>query len=218
MCTRIGLKCRGGRFDWNEGVTEPYNWQATTENKAKSKLQWEQLKKAEERGETNIRCVPPGEDVRIIRYDFDYRNPTHDRLHYRDCHYDWCSAHYGAKINNSIFPIAKGKCRNQWYDCKKDVCNDHLWDKRTTDFFPGHDDQRIAERHVTINGECRNHQWQACMNPECRKHQLQKNENGFEEQSFLERNRALNLPTTERPEQEYEYDDSNWLEDATTSD
>lgn len=173
-----------------------------------ARLQWEELRKQEQEGLTIAKCIPPGEDYTAIRYDDDWRNPKHISLHYRACTYDYCDAHYHVKVETNHFPKPRSACRWQWFDCTKDICRYHLWDKRTTNYFPGHDATRIAQRGVVFMGSCQNPLWQTCMNPECTKHALLKEQNGFDEKSFLDRNRKLNLNITTPPRSDDDQEDS----------
>lgn len=168
--------------------------------RVRAKLKWEELKKQEEEGKTIVKCVPPGEDYTTIHYDHDYRNPHHAALHWTFCTYDYCDAHYEIKVATGRFPTTRGKCKWQWYDCQKDVCKEHLWDKRTTNHFPGHDGQASATRNVIVNEKCNNEYWQTCMNVDCRRHGVQKYLHGFEEKSFLERNKQLGFVVSKAPE------------------
>jgi hypothetical protein len=149
----------------------------------------------------------------ITGYDRDYRNPKHAKLHYSACTYDYCDYHYEAKVRQSCFPTPKGKCRWQWYDCNNDLCRDHLWDKRTTDYFPGQTDEDQLARLLIITNKCRNAHWQVCMNPQCISHQEEKNYYGFEEKSFLDRNQKLGLLVSPPPTP----DSDQESEDATAS-
>jgi hypothetical protein len=188
-----------------------------TTKKIELRLRWEKLKEDERNGRTIVRCVPPGEECYAIAYDDDWRNPLHGKRHYTACYYDYCDTHYQIKWDTSHFPEPRGKCRWQYYDCQKDICKDHLWDKRTVNYFPGHTDLQVAVRNVIFNGNCQNERWQTCMNPECERHAIQKKNNGFDEKSFLERNLKLNLKVTSPPlsnsdKEETEYAATSGLE------
>jgi hypothetical protein len=154
------------------------------------------------------------------RYDDDHRNPTHDFVHWRFCYNDNCKTHYQIKWDESYFPEPKSKCKWQWYDCHKDKCKWHLWDKRVADFFPGFDSEHDARRHVIINGNCQNEDWQVCMHQMCAKHLDQKVRNGFDEKTFLERIKWLGEPTPTRPESDSESEEQDYAsapEDSTIS-
>jgi hypothetical protein len=143
------------------------------------------------------------------RYDDDYRNPTHATLHFRFCTCDYCDIHYDAKAITNYFPIPKGKCKWQWFDCEKDICKDHLWDKRTTNHFPGQNNPDVTARSLTVNNRCFNDKWQICMSANCKRHENDKLNNGFEELSFLERNKQLRLPVTAPPTPESDQGSEN---------
>jgi hypothetical protein len=194
-------QCRRFPTGTLEPATTSIITQATPDDtkRVATRLRWETLKQLEKEGKTIAKCVPQGEDCGAIQYDQDYRNPTHAKLHYKACTYDYCDVHYSSKVQASYFPTPRGKCRWQWFDCQKDICRDHLWDKRTTNYFPGHTSQQIAIRNLTFNQCCQNEHWQTCMNTDCNIHRIQKEQNGFEENSFLERNKALNLNITSPP-------------------
>jgi hypothetical protein len=208
-CYNDGRPCTGygGRA---LDILEVPRVEATSDdqNKITMRLRWEEMNQQEREGKTIVKCVPPGEDSAAIRYDDDYRNPTHASLNYRYCTYDYCDTHYEAKIMMSHFPLPKGSCRRQWFDCHKDICKNHLWDKRTMNYFPGHNSAQIAKRGVTVNGQCLNEYWQTCMNPDCVKHEIQKKNNGFDEHSFLERNKKLNLKISSPPRSGSDQEDS----------
>jgi hypothetical protein len=81
-------------------------------------------------------------------------------------------------------------------DCRNDFCNYRLWDKRTANYFPGHTSHQQAQRKIVVRGECVNKSWQVCMNYQCATHQPRKEQNGFEENFFLDKNKELGLPVT----------------------
>lgn len=199
-CLHNERKCTGYIQRTRRGL-EHGTLEATTEDQktVATRLKWEALRRQEEQGLTTVKCIPPGENYTAIRYDDDWRNPKHASLHWRYCTTDYCDAHYQIKVEVSHFPTPKGACKWQWFDCMRDICKDHLWDKRTTNYFPGHNGIQIAVRNETFQGSCRNEYWQTCMSSECTRHALLKEQNGFDEKSFLDRNRKLNLTITTPP-------------------
>lgn len=130
------------------------------------------------------------EPVMIIgprpQYDLDLRNPKHGHLSWTACPHRTCIVHYDAKLHAGWFP-KKPICQRQWYECKNDMCEMHLWDKRSKLHFPGTDDpQRIIQMQLVINGSCYNVHWQHCLNQDCDVHRDSKHNHGFgDEEPFL---------------------------------
>jgi hypothetical protein len=121
------------------------------------------------------------------QYDLDLRNMKHGLRSWTACPYDHCPIHYDAKVGSGWFPSLKTTCKLMWYDCKKDMCEVHLWDKRSKLHFPGTDDpQRIIQMQLVVNGSCYNVHWQHCLNQDCDLHRDSKYNNGFgDEEPFL---------------------------------
>ena len=112
------------------------------------------------------------------KYYLDYRNPEHAKMHWTTCGTTYCSAHWQAKTNN-YFPSEKTRCRYQWYDCKINHCDQHLWDKRMSESFPGATDKEVIGMGIIVNGRCTREDWQTCLNHECERHYDAKRINGF---------------------------------------
>jgi hypothetical protein len=127
----------------------------------------------------------------------DYHNPKHTQLSWTACGHDHCTIHYSDKAGGGWYPKkVKGspKCKWQWFDCINDQCAKHLWDKRTTLFYPGHDDpQEIMQMQVVElkkydNGEaweCEQPTWHTCLSPDCDLHAIVKDFHRFGNDSFL---------------------------------
>jgi hypothetical protein len=211
--------------DWNAAFVEYLEQRNKEEAESAQRVKNEKLRQAATYAIQNRLAIPITREPALYaehpRYDDDYRNPTHDSLNWKFCYSDTCKTHYQAKWDGSYFPTAKGRCKWQWYDCHNDRCKWHLWDKRSADFFPGQTPEQDAYRHVMINGNCQNYDWQVCMHQLCAKHLDQKVKNGFDDKTFLERITWLNEPTPKRPEIDSELEDledyASAPEDSTTS-
>jgi hypothetical protein len=209
-CDKVGdrLKCYRCTRKCMNCTYEPKKVQWTENNDWQNKVN-EEFQPAEQAP------VPRGDPIvnNVKGYERDYRNPNHAKLHYSACTYDYCDYHYEAKVRQSCFPTPKGKCRWQWYDCYNNLCRDHLWDKRTVNYFPGQSEEDQIARLLIITDKCRNTHWQVCMNPQCVSHQDEKEYHGFEEKSFLDRNQKLGLLVSPPPTP----DSDQESEDATAS-
>jgi hypothetical protein len=118
------------------------------------------------------------------RYLRDPRNPKHDLLSWTACNDDDCQVHYSDK-HGRYFPQRKG-CKYQWYDCPKDTCATHLYDKRITGHFPNTKEEESMSSRLLVNGSCMNYTWQFCLQPTCNKHRKDKEDNGYgQNESFL---------------------------------
>jgi hypothetical protein len=124
-----------------------------------------------------------------LRYDWDHRNPEHDKISWTECTYDFCKLHYGNKIDNHCFPSKEFACKWKAFDCPHDGCIEHLFDKRTTGFFPGKTKDDMFLMRLVMNGQCTNHCWQVCLMDTCTTHQEDKRKNGFAP-TFLDLDRA----------------------------
>ena len=88
------------------------------------------------------------------------------------------------------------RCVYQWYDCPKDTCAIHLWDKRHSPYFHGHEDpQETLQMHITQQmtmedgtsaWECNQPSWHTCLNIKCERHIVAKKFYGYGQQSFLD--------------------------------
>ena len=119
------------------------------------------------------------------RYMRDPRNPKHGLLSWISCYHDYCQIHYSSKVE-SYFPQNLRRCKHQFYDCPKDTCAEHLFDKRSRQHFPNLSKEDAACNQVLLNGSCQGYTWQFCLQKECRKHKKEKEANGYgENESFL---------------------------------
>jgi len=153
---------------------------------------WEQLEKAsrDQRGLLEPDFDRSPAELRMSlrpQYNLDHRNANHGTLSFSACHHDGCTTHYDDKLGSGWFPSGPRQCRKMWYECTNDLCEDHLFDKRTKAHFPGTEDPRsVVIRQLVVNGACRNELWQLCLNSDCKLHKKAKHTNGFgEENPFL---------------------------------
>lgn len=140
----------------------------------------------------------------IPRYDLDTRNLLHDSLSWTACYHDSCNTHYHDKNGTGHWPTRAVKCKWQWFDCIKNKCEIHLWDKRSAEWFPHHKDEEghdvlYTYNHVLINGRCPGPGWHTCLQDKCRKHKEAKQLNGFlprehKDESFLETSETSDDP------------------------
>jgi hypothetical protein len=175
-------------------------------NEAKHNEHWEQLETwlrendkgnnwvAEELEAYQERSTRHKEETSVTSYRLpltnnyleDPRNPKHGLLQWTGCFKDTCPIHYHEKIGANWQPQKKRSCKWQHFDCPKDTCGEHLFDKRTTGYFPGMDSTEETRTNLLINGHCTNNLWQVCMMEQCKRHEAQKEANGFGINSFLE--------------------------------
>jgi hypothetical protein len=171
------------KVEWNSGWIEDWanNEQATLEQLEKANGDQKHL------WEPNFGRKPMMVVSPQPQYDLDLRNFKHGLRSWTACPHDHCSVHYDAKINSGWFPSLKKTCKLLWYDCKRDICEVHLWDKRSKLHFPGTDDpQKIIQMQLVINGSCYNAHWQHCLNKDCGLHRDSKYNNGFgDEEPFV---------------------------------
>ena len=120
-------------------------------------------------------------------YSLDYRNANHPKLSWIACYHDHCTVHYSDKYGSGYYPHARRTCDRFWFDCYHDTCAAHLFDKREAQRFPGQNDNEefSLRTNLVINNNCTNSIWQHCLNDECRRHYIDKDENGFNNHSFL---------------------------------
>jgi hypothetical protein len=128
---------------------------------------------------------PIEEAPRTSRYLEDYRNPKHDLLSWTGCYHDNCGTHYTEKEGGGWYPQDTRRCKWQHFDCPKDTCHFHLYDKRITGNFPGMDEREEQRTKLLINGHCTNPLWQVCMMEQCKTHEAEKEANGFGTTTFL---------------------------------
>lgn len=124
------------------------------------------------------------------QYDLDYRNPLHGLLSWTACFYNECNIHFSDKSATGHWPCRRSQCKWQAFDCPKDTCEKHLWDKRTTVGFLNMTQAEQDAQNLLANGSCLFKKWQLCMQEECKAHKEQKQRNGFlaremEEEPFL---------------------------------
>jgi hypothetical protein len=117
------------------------------------------------------------------KYIRDSRNPKHRLISWKTCYANYCPHHYESKKEHDYFPEDKKKCVYQWYDCPKDTCHTHLFDKRTAKHFPNVTPEEDAASKLLVNGNCLSYTWQFCLHPDCTRHFLEKEANGYA--SFL---------------------------------
>jgi hypothetical protein len=128
---------------------------------------------------------PTQKTPRTSRYLEDHRNPKHGLLSWVGCYYDNCGTHYTDKIGGGWYPQDTRRCKWQHFDCPKDTCHFHLYDKRVTGHFPGMDESEEHRTRLLINGHCTNPLWQVCMMEQCETHKAEKEANGFGTTTFL---------------------------------
>jgi hypothetical protein len=117
---------------------------------------------------------------RCNRYLEDSRNKLHGILSWMGCYEDCCQVHYHSKVAQSYFPSGGKTCRYQWYDCPKNTCPPHLFDKREAEYFNG-------SQELDTEGNCFQTVWQSCMRADCGKHFEEKIANGYgPSQAFLD--------------------------------
>jgi Retrotransposon gag protein/Zinc knuckle len=110
----------------------------------------------------------------------DIRNPRHEELPWAYCYHGQCRVHYMAKVEARWFPSRPAGCTQAWYTCKDVKCAEHLWDKRTKQHFPGiTDPQEILVMQLVLNGYCKGHYWEECLNAACKQHAIEKECCGF---------------------------------------
>jgi len=91
------------------------------------------------------------------QYDLDLRNMKHGLRSWTACPHDHCTIHHDAKVASGWFPQLKQTCDARWYECKRDMCEALLWDKRSKLHFPGTEDpQQIIQMQLVINSSCYN--------------------------------------------------------------
>jgi hypothetical protein len=114
-------------------------------------------------------------------YKLDYRNPNHGQLHWSFCYYDQCTIHHNAKTNEGRFPHMKTGCNHFWFDCTKDNCVTHLFDKRKAQRFPGKNDtdEFSVRMNLVVNSHCTMDKWLHCLNQDCNRHRVEKQQNGY---------------------------------------
>jgi hypothetical protein len=160
----------------NATIGQDKDWVTQAEEEYRKRLR----NQVEESTNAPLRRKP-----RTINYLLDHRNQDHGLVAWSFCTYDYCSIHYDSKISNGWFPEPKPTCKWQAFDCPKDVCARHLWDKRNSGQFPGTTDQDRISQRLLINGSCLHYTWQFCMQTECQKHKDDKESNGYGERPFL---------------------------------
>jgi hypothetical protein len=132
-------------------------------------------------------------------YWLDPRNPLHNKISWTACLHNSCTVYYSGKMEANYFPrkyAGMPICAFQWFDCPKDECAIHLWDKRCRLYFYGHEDpQETLQMHVvqqttledgTNAWECNQPSWHTCLNSECERHIVAKEFYGYNAQSFLD--------------------------------
>jgi hypothetical protein len=130
------------------------------------------------------RNVIYSDDTFSSRYLRDPRNPSHGILSWTACTTTWCEIHRQEKQGSNWEPRRSPKskkCTWQPYDCIRDICADHLFDKRTSMYFPGSTPSDCTRHVTTVNGQCSNHSWQTCLNKDCKLHFATKQANGYAE-------------------------------------
>jgi hypothetical protein len=116
---------------------------------------------------------------RVPQYQRDPRNLNHWSTTWSSCFYDDCMIHESEKIGAGWYPQQRNKCKWQWFDCPKDTCERHLWDKREAKHFPDVTDEDKISNQVLINQQCLNMRWQFCLQNACIKCKDAKILNGF---------------------------------------
>jgi hypothetical protein len=119
----------------------------------------------------------PAQIPRTDKYLEDIRNPQHGTLSWLACYNDSCTIHYSSKEAQSYFPSNRRRCRWQYFDCPKNTCADHLYDKRVGGYFPDYAEN--GDHWLDKEGCCRHLTWQCCLRADCIKHYLEKKANGY---------------------------------------
>lgn len=134
------------------------------------------------------------------QYYLDPRNLLHGLASFTDCFYDDCPIHFSDKAA-TFFPQRKSSCKWQWYDCTKNMCEKHLWDKREAQHFPGMTEEEAEVNRILVNGRCTNDIWETCLQDKCVRHHFDKQFYGLrprevEKEPFLGEGAASENPET----------------------
>jgi len=142
-----------------------------------------------------------------MAYLVDHRNLRHGTLSWTACATDECMIHKGDKLATGRFPQRLQDCSYHWFDCSKNHCSEHLWDKREASWFANHSTEADAfAMHLLINGDCTRETWHTCLNPACTRHATEKWENGFTPSlTFLDQSQSTKSdPTIRKDSSSYE--------------
>ena len=118
----------------------------------------------------------------------DYRNMNHGIMHFTACYFDSCYTHQSEKEGANYYPRRSKKERcpaPHWENCGTHNCQQHLFDKRINERFPGLTETQQATFEYQLKNEkdgrfCENgDNWWFCLFTECRIHKNLLIRNGF---------------------------------------